>query len=348
MASYFIQLPVVGGGGAVDSVNGQTGVVVLTKSDIGLSNVDNTSDANKPVSTAQATAIGLKVNKSGDTMTGTLYNDVSIAIQGGTTGNYVSLVSPVSLGSNTSLTLPEGSGTLLTTVTYAQVSNKDLAYDSVYTTASGFGYVQLDPSGSAGNSRSRLIFNSTGNNDYTFPNSTGTVALTSSLGAYVLKAGDNMTGSLEINGTTGNFLGLLVGNSDATGTSQVACGNGTTSLATIGATNASYSSPLVGSNQGFIYSQKGFYAITTDTDGFNWVQNGVNVGSIKNSTLTASNIDAAPIRIDLLTTKSVPTVSDELIIQDNAAGSRKKITIDSFPVSQPVQLNSIVNALIFG
>ena len=157
-----------------------------------------------------------------------------------------------------------------------------------------------------------------------------------------------MTGSLEINGTTGNFLGLLVGNSDATGTSQVACGNGTTSLATIGATNASYSSPLVGSNQGFIYSQKGFYAITTDTDGFNWVQNGVNVGSIKNSTLTASNIDAAPIRIDLLTTKSVPTVSDELIIQDNAAGSRKKITIDSFPVSQPVQLNSIVNALIFG
>lgn len=35
----------------------------LDKSDVGLSNVDNTSDANKPVSTAQATAIGLKANK---------------------------------------------------------------------------------------------------------------------------------------------------------------------------------------------------------------------------------------------------------------------------------------------
>jgi len=100
-----------GGGGAVDSVNGQTGVVVLdaddidetatrgwltstlktaydsavtwistngtnlinhlsntsnphntTKTQVGLGNVDNTSDANKPVSTAQQTALDLKEN----------------------------------------------------------------------------------------------------------------------------------------------------------------------------------------------------------------------------------------------------------------------------------------------
>jgi hypothetical protein len=49
-----------GGGGAVDSVNGQTGVVVLTKADVGLGAVDNTSDANKPVSTATATALSGK------------------------------------------------------------------------------------------------------------------------------------------------------------------------------------------------------------------------------------------------------------------------------------------------
>jgi len=35
-----------------------------TKTDVGLSNVDNTSDANKPVSTAQATAIGLKADST--------------------------------------------------------------------------------------------------------------------------------------------------------------------------------------------------------------------------------------------------------------------------------------------
>jgi hypothetical protein len=44
------------------SVNGQTGVVVLTKSDVGLSNVDNTSDLNKPISTATQTALNGKAN----------------------------------------------------------------------------------------------------------------------------------------------------------------------------------------------------------------------------------------------------------------------------------------------
>lgn len=44
----------------VTSVNGQVGVIVLGKSDVGLGNVDNTSDVNKPVSTAQQTALNLK------------------------------------------------------------------------------------------------------------------------------------------------------------------------------------------------------------------------------------------------------------------------------------------------
>ena len=46
--------------GAVDSVAGKTGVVTLVKGDVGLGNVDNTSDANKPVSTATQTALNAK------------------------------------------------------------------------------------------------------------------------------------------------------------------------------------------------------------------------------------------------------------------------------------------------
>lgn len=52
-----------GGSGAVSSVNGQVGDVVLTKSDLGLGNVDNTSDVNKPISSATQTALDLKVDK---------------------------------------------------------------------------------------------------------------------------------------------------------------------------------------------------------------------------------------------------------------------------------------------
>lgn len=60
-----------GGGGAVTSVAGKTGVVTLVKGDVGLSNVDNTSDAAKSVSTATSTALGLKANLASPTFTGT-------------------------------------------------------------------------------------------------------------------------------------------------------------------------------------------------------------------------------------------------------------------------------------
>ena len=44
----------------------------VSKAHVGLGNVDNTSDANKPVSTAQAAADALRVLKAGDVMTGPL------------------------------------------------------------------------------------------------------------------------------------------------------------------------------------------------------------------------------------------------------------------------------------
>ena len=49
-----------GGEGAVTSVNTKIGDVVLTKDDIGLSEVDNTSDLDKPISTATQTALDAK------------------------------------------------------------------------------------------------------------------------------------------------------------------------------------------------------------------------------------------------------------------------------------------------
>lgn len=50
--------------GAVVSVNGRDGAVELTKADVELENVDNTSDLNKPISTAAQTALDLKAAKT--------------------------------------------------------------------------------------------------------------------------------------------------------------------------------------------------------------------------------------------------------------------------------------------
>lgn len=65
----------------------------ITKTMVGLANVDNTSDANKPVSTAQQSALDLKANLSGATFTGfiTLHADPTQAMHA-VTKQYVDAV----------------------------------------------------------------------------------------------------------------------------------------------------------------------------------------------------------------------------------------------------------------
>src|SRR5436190_6341921 len=86
--------------------------LALVKGDVGLGNVDNTSDANKPVSTAQQTALDLKentANKSTGTSLGTsntlfptqnavkVYADTALALK-------ANLASPAFTGTATSIT----------------------------------------------------------------------------------------------------------------------------------------------------------------------------------------------------------------------------------------------------
>lgn len=68
----------------------------VTKTMVSLGNADNTSDANKPVSTAQQTALNLKANLASPTFTGV-----------------------VALGTYTVATLPTPTGTAYATVTDA-------------------------------------------------------------------------------------------------------------------------------------------------------------------------------------------------------------------------------------
>ena len=59
----------------------------ITKSMVGLANVDNTSDANKPVSTATQTALDLKANKAAPTFTGTVTASNDLVVDGNLTVN---------------------------------------------------------------------------------------------------------------------------------------------------------------------------------------------------------------------------------------------------------------------
>ena len=62
-------------------------VAALTKSSVGLANVDNTSDADKPVSTATQTALDAKASLAGATFTGSVEIDQNLTVDGNLTVN---------------------------------------------------------------------------------------------------------------------------------------------------------------------------------------------------------------------------------------------------------------------
>src|SRR6185369_2568483 len=68
----------------------------VTKSAVGLGNVDNTSDVNKPVSTAQAAADALKAPLASPTFTGTVSGITATMVGLGNVNNTSDLAKPIS------------------------------------------------------------------------------------------------------------------------------------------------------------------------------------------------------------------------------------------------------------
>jgi len=87
----------------VQSVAGRIGTVSLTKSDVGLGNVDNTSDANKPVSSATQTALDLKAPINDPTFTGTVGGVTKSMVGLGNVDNTSDASKPVSTAMQTAL-----------------------------------------------------------------------------------------------------------------------------------------------------------------------------------------------------------------------------------------------------
>ena len=77
----------------------------ITKSMVGLSNVDNTTDANKPVSTPQQTALNLKANLANPTFTGTVSGITKTMVGLANVDNTTDANKPVSTAQQTALNL---------------------------------------------------------------------------------------------------------------------------------------------------------------------------------------------------------------------------------------------------
>lgn len=86
-------------------VNSTSNPHATTKAQVGLGNVDNTSDANKPVSTAQATALGLKADLAGAAFTGPVTGITKAMVGLGNVDNTSDANKPVSTAQATALGL---------------------------------------------------------------------------------------------------------------------------------------------------------------------------------------------------------------------------------------------------
>lgn len=104
--------------GNVTSVAGRQGAVVLTKTDVGLANVDNTSDANKPVSTATTTALAAKAPTASPTFTGTVTGVTKTHVGLSAVDNTSDASKPVSTAQASAIAAKENAITAGTTAQY--------------------------------------------------------------------------------------------------------------------------------------------------------------------------------------------------------------------------------------
>jgi hypothetical protein len=105
-----------------------TAVAALTKSSVGLANVDNTSDANKPVSTATQTALDLKAPLANPTFTGTVAGVTKAHVGLGSVDNTADADKPVSSATQTALDakLALAGGTMTGALTLSGAPTSDL------------------------------------------------------------------------------------------------------------------------------------------------------------------------------------------------------------------------------
>jgi hypothetical protein len=192
----------------------------ITKTMVGLSNVDDTTDINKPISTATQTALNTKLNLTGGTLTGGLtgttatfsgpINANGVNLNGGLTGTTASFSGAVNANSSNITGALTG-----TTATFSGIVNTNGRLNATggitgsNATFAGPIYAFGGITGTAATFTSQITANGA-----TLTN--GLTGTTATFSGAINSNSSNITGALT--GTTATFSGPIVANGGITGT----------------------------------------------------------------------------------------------------------------------------------
>ena len=193
-----------------------TGTVAgITKTMVGLGNVDNTADTAKPVSTAQQTALDLKANLASPTFTGTVAGITKTMVGLGNVDNTADTAKPVSTAQQTALNLKANlASPALTGTPTAPTADSGTNTTQVATTE----YVDLAVAAATAVNTVELGTDTTGNYVATITGGTGVTSTAATTGegtthtlsiGQAVGTGSNVTfnnltvsGDLTVSGTT--------------------------------------------------------------------------------------------------------------------------------------------------
>jgi hypothetical protein len=211
----------------------------ITASMVGLGNVNNTSDANKPVSTAQQAALDLKASLASPTFTGTVSGITSSMVGLGSVNNTSDASKPVSTAQQTALDLKADLASPTFTGTVSGITASMVGLGNVSNTSDA-----SKPVSTAQQAALNLKAN------LTSPTFTGTVQLptgTASAAPLKLATGVNLTtpvfGSVEFDGTN-----LFLTNNSASPTRKTLAFTDAPTFS--GTTTGTFSGPLTGNVTG--------------------------------------------------------------------------------------------------
>lgn len=176
----------------------------ITKAMVGLSNVDNTSDVNKPVSSATQTALDFKANIASPTFTGTVGGITKAMVGLGNVDNTTDLNKPISTATQSSLDTKAPIASPTFTGTVSGITKSMVGLGNVDNTTD-----LLKPISTATQSALNLKYDASNPSGYT--TNVGTVT---SVGGTGTVSGLSLSGSVTTSGnlTLGGTLSLTSGN----------------------------------------------------------------------------------------------------------------------------------------